>query len=472
MIPVPAYRGQRVAVFGLGRSGLTAAKALSAGGAEVLAWDDNEDTRERARSEGVATTDLDEADWSSIAALVLSPGVPLTHPEPHRMVKLAETGGVPVIGDLELFALAVNALPPGERPRVIGVTGTNGKSTTTALLGHLFQRAGYDAQIGGNIGRGVLDLDPPHSGAVYVLELSSYQLDLTHSLRCNAALLLNLSEDHIDRHGDMAGYIAAKKRIFRNQEGRDAAVIGVDDLHSKLTASERMAKGQYVIPISSGHALGRGVYAIAGILYDAIGNGVRKTFDMAGAPALRGRHNHQNAAAAFAAARALGLGEGEIVDGLKSFPGLVHRLELVVALDGVSYVNDSKATNMDAVRQALGAYDRIYWIAGGRDKGEPLDGLAPLFPRVVKAYLIGEAADRFARELEGRIAVDRAGDLLTAIQHARTDAERDRASHPVVLLSPGCASFDQFSDFEDRGNHFRSMVERITTNRALEGVRP
>lgn len=470
MIPVSAYRGQRVAVFGLGRSGLTAAKALTAGGAEVLAWDDNEDTREHARGEGVETADLDEADWSSIAALVLSPGVPLTHPAPHRMVTLAEAGGVPVIGDVELFALAVNALPPGERPRVIGVTGTNGKSTTTALLGHLFQRAGYDAQIGGNIGRGVLDLDPPHPGAVYVLELSSYQLDLTHSLRCDAAMLLNLSEDHLDRHGGMAGYIAAKKRIFLNQEGRDAAVIGVDDLHSKLVASERMAKGQYVVPISSGHALGRGVYAIAGILYDAMGNGVRKAFDMAKAPTLRGRHNHQNAAAAFAAARALGLGESEIVDGLKSFPGLVHRLELVVELDGVSYVNDSKATNMDAVRQALGAYDRIYWIAGGRDKGERLEGLSPLFPRVVKAYLIGEATDRFAGELDGHVAVDRAGDLLTAIQHARKDAERDRASRPVVLLSPGCASFDQFTDFEDRGNHFRSMVERITTNRALEGA--
>jgi len=467
MIPVAAYRDQTAAVIGLARSGLTAARALQAGGASVICWDDNEEAQARAKAEGLTVTDLNARDWSDLAAVVLSPGFPLTHPEPHRYVKMAESVDVPVIGDIELFALAVNALPESQRPRVIGITGTNGKSTTTALLGHLFHHAGLDAQVGGNIGRGVLDLDPPHSGAVYVLELSSYQLDLAHSLRCDAALLLNVSPDHLDRHGGMEGYVRAKTRIFQNQRPTDAAILGVDDQHTRRIATGWLAKGERnVIPVSSGRALSRGVYALGGALYDATGTSVRQVAELDAVETLPGRHNHQNIAAAFAAACAAGLSADAIRDGLKSFPGLAHRLEKIAEIDGVAFVNDSKATNFDAVRQALAVYGNIYWIAGGRAKDESLKSLSDLFPRISKAYLIGEAQDGFARGLKDAMPVDKSGDMETAVARALADARASSAPDPVVLLSPGCASFDQFKDFEDRGDTFRRIVERITRDSA------
>ncbi len=467
MIPVPAFKDRSVAVFGLARSGITAAKALIAGGANVHAWDDNEASRERAAAEGVPVTDLNKRDWSDLAALVLSPGVPLTHPEPHRMVQLARATDTPVIGDIELFALTLEAMPPAERPRVVGITGTNGKSTTTALTGHILHRAGLDVRVGGNIGRGVLDLDAPYRGAVYVIELSSYQLDLTHSLRCHAAALINLEEDHLDRHGDMEGYARAKMRIFANQQADDFAVVGVDDPMSRRIANRfNVEKQRRVVPVSASRALSRGVYALGGGLYDSMQGSARKVADLTRALALPGRHNAQNAAVAYSLARRFDISAEIIAEALVSFPGLAHRIEVVGRRGEVLFVNDSKATNADAAKNALAVYDDIFWIAGGRAKKETLAKLKPYFPRIAKAYLIGEAAKSFSDQIRGEVDVDMSGDLETAVARASADAAASGRPNPVVLLSPACASFDQFKDFEDRGDAFRGLVA------GLSGVNP
>jgi UDP-N-acetylmuramoylalanine--D-glutamate ligase len=330
MIPVRGFEGKTVAVFGLGRTGLTAARALIAGGAKVALWDEKPASREAAVAEGLNVVDLQAADWSQFAALMLSPGVPLTHPKPHWTVTKAKAAGVEVLGDIELFARTVNAAPEHKKPRIVAITGTNGKSTTTALIGHLCRRAGRDTRVGGNIGEGVLGLEDMHGGAVYVLELSSYQLDLTSSLRPDAVVLLNISPDHLDRHGGMDGYIAAKRRIFLNQGKGDTAIIGVDDPWCQQICTEITAANRRTIwPISAGKAMGRGVYALQGVLYDATGERVTEMVDLLRARSLPGRHNWQNAAAAYAAARALGIPSHQAVDGLMTFPGLAHRMETV-----------------------------------------------------------------------------------------------------------------------------------------------
>jgi len=457
MIPVDAFQGRDVAVFGLARSGLAAARALAAGGARVLAWDEREAARAAAAAEGLALVDLARADWSAIAALVVAPGVPLTHPAPHWTVVLARAAGVEVIGDVELFARAVAAAPAHRRPRIVAITGTNGKSTTTALVGHILKEAGRDARIGGNIGIGVLDLEPMHGGAIYVLELSSYQLDLTFSLKPDVAMILNITPDHLDRHGGMDGYVAAKRRILLNQGKGDTAVIGVDDEAGMRICTEITAANRRTIrPISARKAIGRGVYALQGVLYDATEGPARAAADLTAARALTGRHNGQNAAAAYAAVRALGLAADEAIDGLISFPGLAHRMETIGTIDGVRFINDSKATNIDAARQAMSAWPRFHWIAGGRPK-TGIGCLADLFDRIARAYLIGEAADDFARTLEGRAPWTRCGGLDLAVRAAFEDA-RAAGGEGIVLFSPACASFDQFSDFEARGEAFRAAV--------------
>ena len=360
MIPVRGFDGDKVAVFGLGRTGLTAARALAAGGARPILWDDKPANRDQAAAEGFELVDLQNADWHDIAALVLSPGVPLTHPAPHWTVEKAKAAGVEIIGDIELFARAVNAAPAHKRPKVAVITGTNGKSTTTALLGHLCRGAGRDTRIGGNIGTGVLGLDDMHGGAVYVLELSSYQLDLTSSLKPDVAVLLNITPDHLDRHGGMEGYVAAKRRVFLNQDVGDTAVIGVDDAYCQRICTEIMAANRRTIwPISAGKAMGRGVYALSGMLYDGTGERVLEVADLLRAQSLPGRHNWQNAAAAYAAARGLGISAGDAAEGLMTFPGLAHRMETVAMLGRVRLVNDSKATNADAARQALSSYPSV-----------------------------------------------------------------------------------------------------------------
>jgi UDP-N-acetylmuramoylalanine--D-glutamate ligase len=461
MIPVRGFEGKQVAVFGLARTGLTAAKALAAGGARPVVWDEKPAAREAAKAEGLELCDLTTGDWSQFAALMLSPGVPLTHPHPHWTVERAKAAGVEILGDVELFARTVNLAPDHKRPKVVAITGTNGKSTTTALVGHICRVAGRDTRVGGNIGYGVLGLDDMHGGSVFVLELSSYQLDLTSSLRADASVILNISPDHLDRHGGMEGYVAAKRRILLNQGKGDTAVIGVDDpwgqrICTEITAANRRT----IVPISASKAMGRGVYALQGLLYDATGERAVEIADLLRARSLPGRHNWQNAAAAYAAVRAIGISPEDAAEGLMSFPGLAHRMETVGVLGRVRFVNDSKATNSDAARQALSSYPKVYWIAGGQPKSGGIEPLADLFPRVEKAYLVGEAAPDFARTLRGKVDFADCGTIEAAVARAYADAAAS-GQDAIVLLSPACASFDQFSDFEARGDAFRAAVQGL-----------
>ena len=464
MIPITEFSGRDVAVFGLARTGLAAARALTAGGARVHAWDDSDVARAKAEAAGVPISDINARDWRGFAALVLSPGVPLHFPQPHRVVTLSAAVGVPVIGDIELFARAVGALAPAQRPKLIGVTGTNGKSTTSALIAHILREAGKDVRLGGNIGAPVLELAPLHAGAYYVLELSSYQLDLTSSLRLDVAVWLNTTPDHLDRHGDMAGYLGAKKRIFNNQGAADWAVIGVDDSHCARMCTELTRAGlQHVAPISAGQALGRGVCALGGKLFDALDGRAETIADLLEAPALAGRHNAQNACAAYASVRALGVEARVIAQALSTFSGLPHRLERVVSVEGVRFINDSKATNAAAAAQALAVYPRVHWIAGGVAKDGGIDELAAFFPRIARAYLIGQSAGEFADALKGKAAVTMAGNLDNAVKLAFADARASGEPHPVVLLSPACASYDQFRDFEDRGDQFKAAAAALAS---------
>jgi UDP-N-acetylmuramoylalanine--D-glutamate ligase len=470
MIPVLGFEGQTVAVFGLARTGLTAARALIAGGAKVALWDEKPAAREAAAAQGLPIVDLTTADWSQFSALMLSPGVPLTHPTPHWTVEKAQAAGVDIVGDIELFARTVNAVASWKKPKICAITGTNGKSTTTALLGHILQAAGKDARIGGNIGLGVLGLPDMHGGAVYVLELSSYQLDLTSSLRADAAVLLNVSPDHLDRHGGMEGYVAAKRRVFQNQDKGDTAIVGVDDPWGQRICTELLAANRRTIrPISAGRAMGRGVYALQGVLYDAMGERAVEMADLVRAQALPGRHNWQNACAAYAAAVALGVSPADAAAAIMTFPGLAHRMEDVGTVGRVRFVNDSKATNADAARQAMAATPKFYWIAGGAPKAGGIESLSDLFPKVERAYLIGQAEHQFASEIGDAAPVSLCGDLETATQQAYRDAAAS-GQEAVVLFSPACASFDQFPDFEVRGDAFRDVVAGLRV-RAEEKVR-
>ena len=451
MIAVPGFEGRRVAVFGLGRSGITAARALQAGGAIPILWDDGEAGRAQAKGEGFTVEDLAAADWSDFAALVLSPGAPLTHPRPHWTVDLARAAGVPVLGDIELFARALAARPKDQRPRVVAITGTNGKSTTTALIGWVLKSAGLTVHVGGNIGVGVLALPEPTPDAVYVIEVSSYQLDLTTTFAPDVAILTNISPDHLDRHGGMDGYVAAKRRIFAGQGADGVALVGVDDSWGQGIASEL---SQRVIAISSSPSPPRGEGYVA--LPGAILESDQVIADLSTARSLPGRHNAQNAAFAYATARALGVSHDAAVAGLLSFPGLAHRMETVAQVGAVRFINDSKATNADAARQALASYPSVFWIAGGVPKAGGIADLADLFPRIAKAYLIGDAADAFAATLADTPHVI-ARTLDAAVAAAAADAA-SAGGDQIVLLSPACASFDQFKDFEARGEAFRAAV--------------
>lgn len=461
MIPIRGFEGDRVAVFGLGRTGLTAARALKSGGAIPVLWDENEKARDTAAAEGFRVEDLNTADWSKFAAFLLSPGVPLTHPKPHWTVEKAKAAGVEVLGDIELFARTAALAPLAQRPRTVAITGTNGKSTTTALIGWVLKQAGRDARIGGNIGVGVLDLEDMHSGAIYVIETSSYQLDLTRTFRPDVAVLMNLSPDHLDRHGGMDGYVAAKRRIFANQGPGDTAVVGVDDAYGQQICTELMSTGRSAVrPISSGRAMGRGVYVLGGVLYDSTGDRTVEVADLNRARSLPGRHNWQNAAAAYVAARALGLSQDDAVEGLMTFPGLAHRMEEVGQVGKVRFINDSKATNADAARQALQSYPKVYWIAGGRPKEGGIEELSDLFGRVAKAYLVGEAAEAYAATIGSSAKWEISGDIARAVNDAHADAMLT-GEDAIVLLSPASASFDQFPDFEARGEAFRSAVQAL-----------
>ena len=454
MIPVPGFEGRRVAVFGLGRSGITAARALHAGGAIPILWDDGVSGRMQAKAEGFTVEDLTTADWPAFAALVLSPGAPLTHPKPHWSVNKAREAGVPVIGDVELFARAIAALPKDQRPRVVAVTGTNGKSTTTALIGWVLKSAGLTVHVGGNIGIGVLALPAPTPDAVYVIEVSSYQLDLTTTFAPDVAILTNISPDHLDRHGGMEGYVAAKARIFQSPD--TFPLIGVDEPEGQFIWENLIDNGRVAAPISMREDADSAVHLIAGQLALEDGDVFRDVVDLTQAKSLPGKHNAQNAAFALLAALNLGVSERTAVAGLLSFPGLAHRMEAVGRLGPVRFINDSKATNADAARQALSSYPSVFWIAGGVPKAGGIDDLADLFPRVTRAYLIGEAAEAFAATLADTPHVI-AKTLNAAVATAATDAA-SAGGDQIVLLSPACASFDQYPDFEARGEAFRAAV--------------
>ena len=464
MIPVTVFAGKTVAVFGLGKSGLLSAHALAEGGADVIVYDDTEKTRSDARAAGFAVQDLHEIDWLGIAALVLAPGVPLTHPEPHWTVRFARKAGVEVIGDIELFCR--ERAQSGTGCPLIAITGTNGKSTTTALTAHLVASAGLDAQMGGNIGTPVLALEPFAEKRVYVLEVSSYQIDLAPSLRPTAGILLNVTEDHLDRHGTMANYAAIKARLPENVEPGGTAVIAVDDEWTRAAADRIERAGRKVVRVSTTGLLHDGYFAEGSRIMHAQGGRTDVAAELAGIGSLRGLHNAQNAACAIAACAAIGIDLENIRKGLASFPGLAHRMQQIGRKRSILYINDSKATNADSAAKALGSFDDIYWIAGGKPKTGGIASLADFFPRIRKAYLIGEAAADFARTLEGKVPYEIAVVLPAAIAAATRDAEASGLKEPIVLLSPACASFDQYPNFEVRGKAFVDLV------RAIPGLQP
>ena len=463
MIAVDLFRDRAVALFGLGGSGLATAEALAAGGAHLRVWDDAEAARTEAAKRGLEVVPLGEITWREVEALILSPGVPLTHPEPHWTVRLARAAHVPVIGDVELFARQRRV--DGVGSPFVAVTGTNGKSTTTALIDHLLRASGRDGQMGGNIGRAVLSLDPFAPGRTYVVECSSFQIDLAPSIDPTVGVLTNLSPDHLDRHGTMAAYAAIKERLV---EAAGTAVVGVDDPLSEEIATRVAAEGHPVVRISAARTIDDGVFADGTKIVEAKDGTTTVVADIAGIGSLRGRHNAQNACAAVAAVRALGLAATEIAAALATFPGLAHRMEQVGRKGRVLFVNDSKATNADSTAQALASFERIHWIAGGKPKEGGIASLDGFFDRVAKAYLIGAATEDFAATLDGRVAYERAGTIERALELAAAEAASDDATEPVVLLSPACASYDQFKNFEVRGDHFRALVKAIP---GIEGVR-
>jgi UDP-N-acetylmuramoylalanine--D-glutamate ligase len=461
MIPVIGVEEQRIAVLGLGRSGLSAARALREGGAHPICWDDNEAARDIAAGEGFKVSDLSrQGAFDDIALLVTSPGIPHLYPEPNRVIAAALAAGVPVDNDIGLFFRSFAAQGFDEfdtPPRVVAVTGSNGKSTTSALIHHVLSEAGRASQLAGNIGRGVLDIDPPEDGGVVVLELSSYQTELARALTPDVAVFTNLSPDHLDRHGGMGGYFAAKRRLF-SEGGPDRAVIGVDEAEGRFLANQLSVgpSDDRVIRISSGTKLtgpGWQVFARKGFLSEYRKGRQAGSIDLREIKGLPGAHNHQNACAAYAACRALGLAPRVIEAGFASFGGLPHRSQLIAERDGVSFVNDSKATNVDSAARALMAYGRIRWICGGLQKEGGLAGLAPGLENVVKAYVIGREAAAFALDL-GETETE----ICTTMERAVARAMEEAEPGDCVLLAPAAASFDQYDNFEQRGDDFTARV--------------
>jgi len=464
MIPVRGYSGYRVGILGLGRSGLATARALRAGGAEPVCWDDQPAARAAAEAAGFAIADLTrDAGWDGIIALIVSPGIPHLYPSPHPVIAAAYERGVALDNDIGLFFRSFGTETWDEMeipPRVICVTGSNGKSTTTALIHHCLGAAGRKTQMAGNIGRGVLDMEPGEDGEVVVLELSSYQTELARSLAPDIAIFLNLTPDHLDRHGGMGGYFAAKARLF-TQGGPGRSVIGVDQIEGQALVNmmrEEVDSGDPVIRISATRRLTEGwsVFARKGFLSEWRRGRQVASIDLREIPGLPGAHNHQNACAAYAALRSLGIAPRVIEDGLRSYPGLAHRSQLVAEIAGVRFINDSKATNADAAEQALKSFTGIRWIAGGQAKAGGIAPLAPLFGRVAKAYLIGAAAEEFAASL-GDTAHEVCGTMAAAVAAAAAEARPGE----VVLLAPACASFDQYASFEARGEDFMALVRGL-----------
>ncbi|MGO4571159.1 UDP-N-acetylmuramoyl-L-alanine--D-glutamate ligase [Microvirga sp. 2TAF3] len=474
MTPVTTFAGKSVALFGLGGSGLVTALALKAGGAHVTACDDNPAKMAEAAAKGIETGDLRRVDWSRFDALILSPGVPLTHPEPHWSAKIAKEAGVEIIGDIELFCRERAKIAPNAP--FIAITGTNGKSTTTALIAHILREAGRDVQMGGNIGTAILSLEPPSDNRIHVIECSSFQIDLAPSLAPTVGVLLNISPDHLDRHGTMENYVAIKERLIAKA---DWSLVGVDNPLSaaiQKRALEREARAK-----AAGRPIGR-QYAVsverdveAGIsLRDemihmlAYPGQERDLGNLAGISTLRGLHNAQNACFAAGVADIYEVWHDDpdvIQRALRTFPGLPHRMEEVARRGGTLFINDSKATNADSTEKALKSFDNVLWILGGKSKEGGIAMLKPYFPKIRKAYLIGAASDEFAATLGEDVPHIHANTLERAVQQAASDAAA--MNEPaVVLLSPACASYDQYPNYEVRGDHFRKLIK------ALPGINP
>ena len=447
MIKSAVFSGKTVGVFGLARTGFAAVRALSASGAKVAAWDDNAERRVDVADHLV---NLYTADFAKLDALLLAPGVPLTHPKPHALVKKALKYQTALISDLDVFETARDDLPPH---KTVAITGTNGKSTTTSLVGHMVEACGGSTALGGNIGTGVLSLDPLPANGVYVFELSSFQLELTTKFSAEIAVLLNVSPDHLDRHGSYQSYINAKNKLFSMQDESAVAVVGVDDEKCRSVAEELGARA---IQISAETELSCGVYVSGGLLIDAIDGEAKPVGDIRAAKALQGIHNAQNAAAAFAVGKCLGFDSASIFDALLEFPGLEHRQEIVATIDGVRFVNDSKATNSDAAGRALASFENIHWLAGGRGKEVSFTHLAVKMDTVKASYFFGEAAGQLAGDLKP-------AHLSVHETLAQAFAAAVLAASPgdTILLSPACTAFDQFADFEIRGQAFKDMVAVI-----------
>jgi UDP-N-acetylmuramoylalanine--D-glutamate ligase len=450
MFAAHAFKGKKVALFGLARSGTACVEALRLGGADVSAWDDAEATTSAAKASGIPVADLHDVDFATLDCLVLSPGVPLTHPEPHWTVVKAKAAGIEIIGDTEVFQRELK----GTGARFVAITGTNGKSTTTALIGHIFKASGCDVDVGGNIGTAVCLMRPPVQDRIFVVELSSFQIDLMPSLKPDVGILTNLTPDHLDRHGTMENYSAVKALMFARQGRGDTAMIGVDDEWCARIA-DGLKNGSSVNRVSVDRDLENGISAPDGILRHKQNGAIQAEIDLRDMPSLKGAHNWQNACMAYGAAGALGLSIAQVTAAMESFGGLAHRMQDIGHLGNVAFINDSKATNADAAAKALASFENIFWIAGGVPKTGGIEPLAPFFPRITKAYLIGEAASDFAKTLEGRVPYEMCGTLDKAVVAAARDADG------VVLLSPASASFDHYRNFEIRGEAFVKLVAQL-----------
>ena len=457
MFPATTFKGKTVAVFGLARSGTATIAALQRGGATVHAWDDSSPAVDKGRAAGLPISNLHQLDFATLDALVLSPGVPLTHPEPHWTVLKAHHAGIEVIGDTEIFAREATAAGA----RIVAITGTNGKSTTTALTGHVLSEAGLDVEVGGNIGKAGFLLRQPARGRVYGLERSSFQIDLMPQLDPEVGILTNITPDHLDRHGSMVNYAAVKARIFASQHKGDTALCGIDDDWSAAIAEKALATGADVRRVSVVSDVEDGITAHDGVLRDKRANVVTAEIDLRAMPALKGRHNWQNACMAYGAATALGVDAKIIAAAMMRFPGLAHRMQQVGRVGDIAFINDSKATNADAAEKALSSFTNIYWIAGGIAKAGGIAPLKPLFGNVARAYLIGQAAQDFAATIGSDIPHKDCGTLENAVAAALRDAQNDGLAGAVVLLSPACASFDQYPNFEVRGDAFVKAVSLL-----------
>ncbi|MDP3532897.1 MAG: UDP-N-acetylmuramoyl-L-alanine--D-glutamate ligase [Alphaproteobacteria bacterium] len=453
MLNLSLFSGKKFGVLGLGKSGLATALALQKNGAHVIAWDDGQEGRKNAENQGVIIKPFDAIVLSTLDMLVVSPGVSLTYPKPHAVIALAKELNIPLTGDLDLFYKA------HQHVNFIGITGTNGKSTTTSLLGHILKQAQREVTVGGNIGTPVLELDSISENGIGVLEVSSYQLDINPQLKFKVAILLNITPDHLDRHGNFENYVQTKKKIFQHQMSDDFAVIGIDSPSCNVIARELEEKNkQKIIKIAIERVIPGAYYTQNGVLFDGTSKQIRTILDLKDLPRLKGQHNWQNAAAAYIACHVLGISDAQIIDGLRTFPGLVHRQEYVASTNNIQFINDSKATNGEAAAKALVCFDNIYWILGGLPKQDGLTATIPYFSKIKHAFLIGKAAPEFAEELKGRVPYTHCEILEKAVLAAYEQAKRDQLPNATILLSPACASWDQYSSFEVRGDAFKKNV--------------